>query len=296
MDRQSPSPEPFDVRERLADALREQDATPAEVAAWLPLVERLAERPARDLAPAATARLVAALAPLLPAPSPVRRALRARAARPRANLSWLVELIETARTQVSVLRPSFWLVSAAVILLGLYVELGQLADVSTFALQALGPLLAFFGIGSAFRGAGLRTLEYELACPPSALQLLVARLVVVLGYDVGLGLCLSLALWLHGDASFLAVTLHWLMPLLLVAGLALALSLRLPSGMAAGVAYAAWLAILAVGYAATRVSMWTTFAMPIGAELALGAAGVALLVAALMRFPGSVAHLLPGAR
>jgi hypothetical protein len=166
---------------------------------------------------------------------------------------------------------------------------------SVFFLQALGPLLAFLGISSAFRGAGLRTLEYELACPPSPLQLVVARLVVVLGYDVGLGLCLAAGLWRYGGESFLAVILHWLMPLLLVAGCALALSLRVPSGLAAGLAYASWLTILAIATLEAQMQTSLALAIPAGMELALGAAGLALLVMAMSRFPRAIPRLLPNA-
>ena len=89
-------------------------------------------------------------------------------------------------------------------------------------------------------------LELELVCPPSPLQLVMARLVIVLGYDVGLGLALGLVLWAGGAEHVLALTLSWLMPLLLVVGLALLLSLRLPVQAAASLAYGSWLAILAM--------------------------------------------------
>src|SRR5258707_1286704 len=82
-------------------------------------------------------------------------------------------------------------------------------------------------IPAVLRGVGLGAGECEIACPASPVQLTLARLAVVLGYDVALGLCLSVVGWLramHAGASFLAVTLHWSMPLLLVAGLALVLS------------------------------------------------------------------------
>ncbi len=168
-----------------------------------------------------------------------------------------------------------------------------MAGNSVFFLQALGPLLAFLGISSAFRGAGLRTLESELACPPSPLQLVVARLVVVLGYDVGLGLCLAAGLWRLGDASFWAVTLHWLMPLLLVAGLALLLSLRVSSGLAAGLAYAGWLGALALAATVAQTDTRISYSVPLTLEIALGAAGCLLLAVAVARFPAALPRLLP---
>jgi hypothetical protein len=284
---------PLSNSEYLADVLREQGATAAEIAEWTPAVQLLSDWPRRQIGPADVHRLMAALAPLAPAPSAVRQALRARSAAHRASFGWLLDLLESARTQVSVLRASFWLVSAAITLLGAYIELSPVAGNSAFFLQVLGPLLAFLGISSAFRGAGLRTLEYELACPPSPLQLVVARLVVVLGYDVALGLCLAAGLWLYGGASFLAVTLHWLMPLLLVAGLALTLSLRVSSGLAAGLAYAGWLTALVLAATAAQAGNRISYSVPLTLEIALGAAGSLLLIVAVARFPAALPRLLP---
>ncbi len=118
-------------------------------------------------------------------------------------------------------------------------------------LRASGPFLAYLGTIIAFRGAAVRALECELVCLPSPVQLALARLVIVLGYDVGLGLALSLALWAGGASQVLALTLSWLMPLLLVAGLALLLSLRLSIQAAASVAYGSWLAVLAIDTTST---------------------------------------------
>src|SRR5437660_1443980 len=93
-----------------------------------------------------------------------------------------------------------------------------------------------------------RLSEWQAPQPePADTRRLLARLVIVLGYDVGLGLVLSLLLWAGGTGQVLALTLAWLMPLLLVAGLALLLSLRLSVQAAASLAYGSWLAVLAIG-------------------------------------------------
>jgi hypothetical protein len=300
----SPASWPLDSPDTLAEALREQDATPAEIAEWMPVAQRLAEWPERTITSADTLRLLSVLAPLLPSPSPLRQALRERRARRRGSL---ITLLDTIRTQVSILRPAFWLASALITLAGVYVELAPWDNDSVLFLRALGPLLAYLGISSAFRGIGLRTHECELACPPSALQLTLARLVIVLGYDVVLGLCLSLALWLHGlhdgstfaGSGFLFLTLHWLMPLLLVAGLALVLSLRLPSNLAATLAYGAWLGMLAVAYAVPHVlahaGVGVAHPLSDAAEIALGVAGLALLAIGTARFPGRLPGVMIGA-
>jgi hypothetical protein len=290
----SPSPWPLDSHEHLNDALREQGATAEEIADWAPVARRLGEWPEQRLSPADTQALLAALAPALPQRSAVRAAVRAHYAHRHGSLAWL---LDTARAQVSILRPTFWLASAVVTLLGIYLELVSRDNASVMLLHAIGPLLAYLGIAASFRGVGLRMFESEVACPSSPLQLIIARLVIVLGYDVALGLCLSLAPWLRADhgVSFLAVTLHWLMPLLLVAGLSLVLSLRLPVAMAAGLAYGSWLAVLALYYSLPYSLMGAGAlpTVPLGVEIALGLAGLALLMVGALRLPRNVSRLLP---
>jgi hypothetical protein len=297
MNSPSSSSWPLDTREHLAAALREQDASPAEIDAWAPIAQRLTDWPAHAITPADTQRLLAVLTPLLPQRSAVRHAVREHYARQRRSSTWL---LDTARVQVGILRPTFWLASATVTLLGVYLELASWGSNSALFLHALGPLLAYLGISAAFRSAGLRTVECELACPPSPIQLALARIVLVLGYDVALGLCLSIVGWLratHSGASFLAITLHWLMPLLLVAGLALVLSLRLRAAVAAGLAYSCWLAAIALYYSLfdgeLHLSAGMTPAIPSGVELTLGLAGLALLTIGILRFRASVPRLLP---
>jgi hypothetical protein len=290
-------------RERLVEALRQQDATPDEIAEWTLVVQRLGGWPERSPTDADTRRLLSALAPLVPQRSPVRLAVRERFAR-RGGLAWMLDI---GRAQVSILRPSFWLLSAAVALLGVFVELASWDTDAVLWVRALGPLLAYLGITTIFRGVRLRMLECEIGCPPSPLQLALARLVIVLGYDVALGFCLGVVLWLRGprgapaDVSFLAVTLHWLTPLLLVAGLALILSLRLPVGLAAAIAYVGWLSALGLYYSivtsladsAVRIGPSTPPTVPVGIELALGLAGLLMLTVGTWRLPTSISRLLP---
>jgi len=268
-------------------ALRELDATPDEASAWASVVRRLDEWPAHALTATDERRLLAALAPYVPTPSPTRRAIHARMTQRGGQLAWL---IETARAQVSLFGVGFWLVSALITLVGVVVTLSGRLPGELF-LRASGPLLVYLGTLVAFRGWDKQTLELELACPPSPLQLAMARLVIVLGYDVGLGFALSLALWAGGASDVLVLLLSWLMPLLLVAGLALLLSLRLSVQVAATLAYAGWLAFVAIG----ATPLLTAFQLtPLSLSL-LGALGLAMLGTALLRFHDATQRLLPGA-
>src|SRR6266567_6500240 len=274
---------PFERPEQLTDALLEQGATPEECANLLPAVRRLSEWQAPHPTPADTRRLLAMLSTALPAFSPVRQAIREHR---QHRISFL---LATARAQVSLFGLGFWLVSALVTLLGTVVVLGRVIEDQDVVLRAGGPLLAYLGTIVAFRGRGARVLELELVCLPSPLQLALARLVIVLGYDVGLGLALSLALWAGGTEQVLALTLSWFMPLLLVAGLALLLSLRLPVRAAASLAYGSWLAILTIGSTTNLQALLLTPAL----SVLPGCIGVALLAIALLRLHADMHHLLP---
>jgi hypothetical protein len=277
--------------ERLAAALREQgtpeDEIAPTVAALLPLAEWTAPVPSAD----ETRRLIERLAPYLPAtPSPVRQALRDRPAG-LAGEFWL--MLQLVRAQVSLLLPGFWLASVVVVALG-----GLLVWVvpnlsRSFILHVTGPLLAYIGTASAFRAGGLNMLEFELACPPSPRQLTLARLTVVLSYDLALGLLLSLLVWPQSGAGFGLLSLHWLAPLLLGVGLTLLLSLRISIAQAAAVTYTGWLVVLLMTLVGQNGVQGAASAIPPGEELALAAAGLALIAAMLAALPRAVAGLLP---
>jgi hypothetical protein len=266
--------------------MSEQGASPEEIEHLMPALLRLSEWQAPQPSPADTRRLVARLASALAATSPVRQAIREQRQRQRGGLPWL---LATARTQVSLFGLAFWLVSALVTLIGVGAVLGRVLDEQDVLLAVSGPFLAYLGTSIAFRGPGLRVLELELVCLPSPLQLALARLVIVLGYDLGLGLILGLALWASGGGQVLALLLSWFMPLLLVAGLALLLSLRFSAQIASALAYGSWLIALALdSLSRLQVSLLTP-----PSEMLLGILGLALLAAALLRLQAVMHRLLP---
>ena len=109
------SPWPYEEPEHLADVLREQGATPEEVADLLPTVRRFAEWQAPVPSPTDTQLLLTRLARALPAPSLVRQAIQTNRQRQGSGVRWL---LATAQTQVRLFGPAFWLVSALVTIVG----------------------------------------------------------------------------------------------------------------------------------------------------------------------------------
>jgi hypothetical protein len=296
----SQSSGPFDAEERLVEALREQGVGSKELNGLLPALRRLDEWSAPHPSPVETQQLLAQLAHALPARLPVRQAIRERQRRPVASITWLLYI---ARTQVSLFGLSFWLVSALITFVGSIVVLsqvgstpnGQNVGAQELVLRASGPLLAYLGTVIAFRGIGAHVLECELVCLPSPLQLALARLVLVLGYDITLGLALCISLVAGGAGDVLTLMLSWFMPLLLVTGLALLLSLRLSIQTAASVAYGSWLAILALDAISNAQSIQAVplLALTPSSETLLGGLGVALLAFVLLRLRDDMPHLLP---
>jgi hypothetical protein len=195
---------------------------------------------------------------------------------------------------MSMLHPLFWLLSAGIVALGTVALSSGVPLNRALFLQALGPMLAYLGALLAFRGMGLRVLECEMACPPSLMQVTLARLVIVLGYDLALGIGMTGILSAHDRLSLALVLLHWLMPLLLVMGVALALSEWLTIALSATLAYVAWLSLVAIQVATQQQAylQWSVFTTSTF-EIVLGIVGMTLLVLTLGRMRILATHWLP---
>jgi hypothetical protein len=269
---------PLDSSEHMLEALSEQGMMPEEAMELAPLLLRLAQWQAPVPSSADTQQLLSSLQRFMPRVSPVRQAVQARWTKPR---SAFVNMLALVRAQVSILHVSFWLASLVITLLGAVVVFGSVAAAHDVLLRAFGPLLAYLSTVSAFRAADLQVLEFELVCPPSLLQLTIARLVIVLSYDVGLGLLLSLFFWIGRSADVLNLTLSWLMPLLLVAGLALLLSLWMKVRAAALLAYSGWLAALIVSVA-VRSAGYSAPLLSLSGAVVTGLIGLVLLLVATL--------------
>ncbi|PWT78759.1 MAG: hypothetical protein C5B60_00665, partial [Chloroflexi bacterium] len=193
-------------------ALSELDLDEREYAELLPTALLVAQAKPPVSSDGTLQQTVTRLAPYVFSSSPVRQAIQAQLARRGA----LGELLELARAQISMLHPLFWVLSAGIAAAGAVALSSGVPSNQGLLLQALGPLLAYLGALLAFRGMGLRVLECEMACPPSLMQITLARLVIVLGYDLGLGIGMAGIVSAHERVSLVLVLMHWLMPLLLV--------------------------------------------------------------------------------
>lgn len=140
--------------------------------------------------------------------------------RPRLGTS--ASLLAAIRSQIPVVGLPFWLACAVVIVLG--VLAGRLwLDPFVSPLLLTAPPLAALGVGYAFRAVDTGMAELERSCPAHPVELALARLLLVVGFDLLLALLLlpwnAGAPLVSGGAA--GLILDWLAPLLLSSGVSL---------------------------------------------------------------------------
>jgi len=233
-------------------------------------------RAIRDFAPAPPtpaefAALLAVLRFQVRRPSEVRVALQQR------RRDWISHLRSAAllvAAQSRVLGWGFWTSSAAVaVLAGL--AFSQTSLTHRFIVYMAGPLLAYLAVVFGFRAERARVIEYEFACPPSPRQLTLARLGLILGYQIAVGLCLSVLLSGADVAAVPTAVVLWLAPLLLGVGATLGLSFAMPTLRAATIVYLVWLTLLAL---CARTGLDANLISPAALALTLAAGAIALAV------------------
>ncbi|HLZ56382.1 MAG TPA: hypothetical protein VKR06_05490 [Ktedonosporobacter sp.] len=278
---------PLDSQEHLEEALREQGELSEESSRMAPILLQLRAWRAPVPTTEETQDLLVRLSRHLPAVSIVRASIARRNTSPWARLQ---DFIEIAHIQVSILQARFWVISSLVTLLGMSALFASDDEVLlTLILRALGPLLAYLGTSEFFRDRRVGMLEFEMSCPPTPQQLTLARLLVILCYNMALGLLLSLLLWTHVGGNILLLTSHWLMPMLLVTGMGLTLSLFIASGLATMLAYVTWLIFLG---AITSTHFQSQIEVLSQYEAVMGLAGIALIVIAQLILSSSLIRTL----
>jgi|SRR5271157_1121632 len=137
----------------------------------------------------------------------------------RLHLGWLV-----LGSQPRVVQSELWAASAIVMGLGTLVTLAyahsNAIDV-TLPFVLIAPVAAAGGIAFLYGPTQDPALEIELTTPVSSRQVLLARLVLVFGFDLLFGLAGSAFLTLlRADISFWPLVTAWLAPMTFLASLA----------------------------------------------------------------------------
>jgi hypothetical protein len=247
----------------------------------------------------ATAHAVTSDLPEPPGPDLVtavlRRSALAPSPRPVARPAWrMAPLLLLAQSRL--VGRSVWIASALVMALG---ALLTLVSVNTgwapTILALVAPIVAAGGVAGLYSPARDPGYEVVASTPAPPRLILLARLTLVVGYDVVLALLASAALVLFGGETggLLHLVGAWLGPLALLAGLSLVLGVRFGPDIATAGALVLWaLRLLDGSELATGLrvvtgpvtALWTTGPLTVAAAAVLVLAGL-LLAGREERFP-----------
>lgn len=193
--------------------LHEDGLSPAEIDAHLASVQRLSALP--HTPPANTSQLIARL--------------QAQAMRPSLGSRWWSQ-VQTAqlylllRAQLRVVKQDVWAASALVMALGAVVTVATYRPQHALELVPLtlvAPLIAAAGVAYLYGPMIDPALEIELATITSPRLVLLARLVLVFGFNLALGVAGSAVVSLFSpDVSFWPLVVAWLAPMTFLSVLA----------------------------------------------------------------------------
>ncbi|HPH97709.1 MAG TPA: hypothetical protein PKW33_15910 [Anaerolineaceae bacterium] len=281
---------PLKDQAQVEAALRELGEPEADIEALTPAVMALDAWQVEASTPASRQKLLEALMPAMPEPENVPSVVQQAVARRwESQLAQLEFFLDVARAQVSVLRPGFWFFSILIVLLGMVLTTPEFNIPDPVILWLVTPVVALVGIHYGFQSVIHRVSELEAAAPISPLRLSLARLMIVLIYDILLLSAFSLFLISQGEAggSLTDLILHFLSPLLLVSGVALTCSLRWSMRVSLTVGYTVWMVFVMAMLNLVSAAGWGTLA-----EWGGMLAGAGLLAVGIMGQRRSPAQML----
>jgi hypothetical protein len=199
--------------DELRTKLMEDMESAEEAEELLPVVAKLAVWQAPRPAAQETAQLIRRLELALP---------QEETAGPlQLRLQWAYWLL---RAQARVVRHEIWSGSLFVMVLGVLVTLA--ADRAALPFVLIAPLVAAVGVAFLYGSGSEPALEIELATPVSPRFVLLARLSLLFGVDMLLGLAGSIILsLLRAEISLWPLMMAWLAPMAFLSALALLVSL-----------------------------------------------------------------------
>ncbi len=147
------------------------------------------------------------------------------------------------RRQLPLIGAGIWAASLVVLVMGMILTylFPYAGGPGTYVLALAAPIVAAAGIALIYGPENDPASELEYATPISPASILLARLVLVYGYNLALALATSVLLWLLlGHVALWALILSWLAPMLFLSALALALSVIWNSQAAIIAAFSVW--------------------------------------------------------
>ncbi len=212
---------PQSETERLRAMLQEDLDSPDEAEALLSTVERLKVWEAPPADPQTTVKLIETLKPEM---------LPSGAGRYKVAEWWPFLML---CAQMRVVRGELWTASALVMAFGAFVTLAfSSADTATLPFVLTAPVVAAVGIAFLYGPDVDPALEIQLATPAPPRLVLMARLLLLFGFDLAVGLIASAALAAaHADLSLWPLVMAWLAPMTFLSALAFFLGVVLRDPM-----------------------------------------------------------------
>jgi hypothetical protein len=153
------------------------------------------------------------------------------------GVRWVFDLLFS---QAPLVRRELWPASTIVLLIGVVVAflLGNPMVISLVA-----PLVAAAGLAVIYGPENDPAIELAMSCPTSPRQILLARVALVFGYNLGMALLAALLTKsLAPSGLFGSIILSWLGPMAFLSAAALLLSIWIETNNAITLTYIAWLA------------------------------------------------------
>ncbi|MED0758571.1 hypothetical protein P4S93_06710 [Aneurinibacillus thermoaerophilus] len=176
-----------------------------------------------------------------------RTQMRIRARKKSGLLCRFSRIIWFAFSEISVIRPIYWLTSIALYVAGaLFTWLSAMSN-PYMMLLALSPTPFMLGLIEVFRGRDERMLELEMSCRYNAISVILSKLFVIGVYNIFINFVCSILFSLMSDSvQMYKITLFWLTPFTLVCGLSLMIAIRLRGGTSVMAMVSIWVSLCMV--------------------------------------------------
>lgn len=250
------------THEHLRQRIAEDIGAVHDEATLLAALTALRDWEAPPTPPEKMTTLLAALTAELPSSDQAGSAPR-HADQARGALSWSLRVL---LSQIRVVQGTIWTASALVMLLGTLVTLGGYTHFQgeMLPLAILAPVAATVGLALLYDSDIAAMLELENSTRVSARLLLLARLTLVFGFNLVLGLIGSVVLVLtHRDLVLWGLVLSWLGPMTFLSALAFFLSVVSIAPMVGMIiSLFLWVVHLLLRMGVSSEQLWALLALP----------------------------------
>lgn len=186
------------------------------------------------------------------------------ARRKRIRDNKIFSLLKIASNEIRFLSSSYWLISFGIFILGMCLILENYGSIikgsSPYASAVLmSPIPFILSFLEIFKGREEGVAELELSCKISIGEIMLSRLVIICIYNILLNTLFSAALvTLNNRIVFWKVTLMWLTPFTLAAGIGLILVSRMRGSYVTVIFTGVWMVLVIRALSDKRITDYIT--------------------------------------